>query len=154
MRFTLLSVGKPSSKPCKALLREYLGRLERSGRVQHRFVSDQQRGSDEEIKAEQSRLLLGAVPSRARLVVLDERGAQLTSRRLAKQIENDMLHGDSHWAVVIGGANGHSDELRQRADMLWSLSELTWPHELALVLVAEQLYRAMSIIRNEPYHRD
>lgn len=154
MRFTLLSVGKTTSKPCKALVRDYLGRLERSGRVEHRVVSDQQRGTDDEVRQEQSRLLLEAAPARAKLIVLDERGEDFTSRQLSRRIEHDMLHGDSHWAVIIGGANGHSDELRQRADLLWSLSKLTWPHELALVMVTEQLYRAMSIIRNEPYHRD
>lgn len=87
-------------------------------------------------------------------VVLDERGAAITSRALAKRISDWELRGVKGIAFLIGGADGHTDELRQRADWLWSLTPLTLQHELALVVLAEQLYRARSILAGLPYHRD
>jgi len=87
-------------------------------------------------------------------VGLDERGEQLSSRELAGRVgqwEQDRLKSV---ALLIGGADGHGAQLRARADWLWSLGRLTFQHELALVLVLEQLYRAYSIKAGLPYHRD
>lgn len=87
-------------------------------------------------------------------VALDERGEQLSSRELAGRVgqwEQDRLKSV---ALLIGGADGHGAQLRARADLLWSLGRLTFQHELALVLVLEQLYRAYSIKAGMPYHRD
>jgi len=87
-------------------------------------------------------------------IVLDERGEQLTSRELAQQITAWEHTGTKSVAILIGGADGHMDALRQSADRIWSLSRLTLQHELALVVLYEQLYRAYSIKAGLPYHRD
>lgn len=153
MRLTLITVGKTRVKAVRALIDEYTTRLGRYTRFEHVVVPDSQKGDRDAVRKAQSALLLAAVPSRAKVVVLDERGHAWTSDQLAKAIEKDQLHGESHWALLIGGADGHDGSLRERADLLWSLSPLTLPHDLATVLVTEQLYRAMTILKGEPYHR-
>lgn len=92
--------------------------------------------------------------ARLRLVVLDERGKQPTSRELADKLAAWMGSGLQGVCFVLGEADGLLPETVQRADELLSLSRLTLPHRLARVLLHEQLYRALSIIRREPYHRD
>lgn len=87
-------------------------------------------------------------------VALDERGEQLTSRELAGRVGLWEQERVKSVALLIGGADGHSAKLRAQADWLWSLSRLTFQHELALLLVLEQLYRAYAIKGGLPYHRD
>jgi 23S rRNA (pseudouridine1915-N3)-methyltransferase len=87
-------------------------------------------------------------------VVLDERGEQCTSRELAEHVGEWEQERVKAIAVLIGGADGHGVELRERADWVWSLGRLTIQHELALVLVMEQIYRAYAIKGGLPYHRD
>ena len=88
-------------------------------------------------------------------IVLDERGEQVTSRALAGRLSAWEQSGTVKGvAVLIGGADGHTEELRSSADWLWSLSKLTLQHEMALLLVLEQLYRAYTIKAGTPYHRD
>jgi 23S rRNA (pseudouridine1915-N3)-methyltransferase len=86
--------------------------------------------------------------------VLDERGAQFTSREFAGKIREWEQRSVKNVALIIGGADGHTDELRSAADLLWSLGRLTLQHELALVVLLEQIYRAYSINAGAPYHRD
>ena len=86
-------------------------------------------------------------------MLLDEKGQQYSSRELADQLERWQSEGDDV-AFVIGGPDGVSDEVRQRAGLVWSLSKLTLPHGLARILFAEQLYRAWSLTTGHPYHRD
>lgn len=86
-------------------------------------------------------------------VVLDERGESLDSTAFARRLERWALDGRSHIGFAIGGAWGHTDELRRRADWVWSLGRLTLPHELVRVVLLEQLYRAGTILRGEPYHK-
>ena len=87
-------------------------------------------------------------------VVLDERGKQLRSLELARWIENEEISSRKRICLVIGGADGHSETFRAAAQVRWSLSTLTLQHDVALVVLAEQLYRAYSILRGEPYHRE
>lgn len=153
MRLTLITIGKPRSKATRALIKEYGERLSRYGRFEHVIVSDRQKGDVAQIRKQQSDALLRAVPACAKIIVLDERGETWTSEALAEHMANDALHGHSHWALLIGGSDGHDPSLREHADKLWSLSKLTLPHDLAAILVTEQLYRAMTIQNGEPYHR-
>lgn len=94
-----------------------------------------------------------ALPDRGSVVVLDERGKTCTSTELAKRIVRWRDDGDDV-SFVIGGADGIAPTLKARADWLWSLSSLTLPHGLVRVLLVEQLYRAVSILGNHPYHRE
>lgn len=102
--------------------------------------------------AAEGELLLSRIPGGAFVVVLDERGQGLTSEGLAGLLERHMVSGTTEWVVVIGGAHGLSNEVRRRADLLLSLSAMTLPHQVARLLLLEQLYRGCTIIRNEPYH--
>ena len=96
--------------------------------------------------------LLARVPAGAYVVVLDERGRTMTSMALAELLERHMLAGTGEWVLVIGGAHGLSDTVRQRANLLLSLSAMTLPHQIVRLLLLEQLYRGCTIIRREPYH--
>ncbi len=87
------------------------------------------------------------------VVLLDERGKQLTSKSLASKL-SDWQSDGRDLCFVIGGPDGVSDSVRQRADMMWSLSQLTLPHGMARALLSEQLYRAWSLQASHPYHRD
>ena len=97
-------------------------------------------------------LILGKLAGNEQAVLLDERGKQLTSKSLAGRLSGWQADGRD-LAFIIGGPDGVSDDCRQRADFVWSLSDLTLPHGLARVLLGEQLYRAWSLASGHPYHR-
>ncbi len=107
---------------------------------------------DRELKDE--RALLAALPKRALVVALDERGEAHDSRALARKLSRWLAAAAGPLVFVIGGADGLGPKLRQRADHLLSLSPLTFSHRLARAILAEQLYRAVSINEGLPYHRD
>ena len=102
---------------------------------------------------EEGRRVVAAIPRGARVVALDERGAAWTTRELANRIERWMQDGRA-LALLIGGADGLAPACLERAEFRWSLSPLTLPHGLARIVVAEQLYRASTILRRHPYHRE
>jgi 23S rRNA (pseudouridine1915-N3)-methyltransferase len=86
------------------------------------------------------------------LIAFDERGKQQSSKELSKSIEKWQLEGESV-AMIIGGADGLSSELKQKCNLIWSLSNLTLTHSMARLLLVEQLYRGHSLMTNHPYHR-
>lgn len=94
-----------------------------------------------------------AKSTRAQVWALDERGKQLSSDELAQALKKAMDHGEAGLTFLIGGADGLPPELVKRANFHWSLGRLTLPHRLARLVLIEQLYRALSIVRGEPYHR-
>ena len=94
------------------------------------------------------------LPSNSVLVALDERGKALSSTELAKNLESWRDAGKREVRFLIGAADGHDEELRARADLLLSFGPATWPHLLARAMLAEQLFRAVSILANHPYHRE
>ena len=96
---------------------------------------------------------LGHVRPTDFLIALDERGRQWTTRELHRWLSG-LLAGPRPLVLVIGGPDGLDGSLTARADAAWSLSSLTWPHELAILMVAEQLYRVSTLDRGHPYHRD
>ena len=141
MHTVILTIGKPKLAYARAGVEEYLSRMSPWGGVKW-----------EQLKAgtrEQESAALLARSEGLFRVVLDERGEIVASRALAKRIRS--VKGV---AFLIGGADGHTEELRKRADWVWSLTALTLQHELALVVLCEQLYRARSILAGLPYHRD
>lgn len=113
-------------------------------------VAGEDGGRARQLEAER---ILAALPAGCVPVVLDERGAQATTRELAAWLQGWMAEGVSP-AFVIGGADGLADSVKARAGKLLGLSKLTLPHALARVLLVEQLYRAVCIIKGHPYHRD
>lgn len=154
MRVALVTVGKPRAKALARATREYLDRLAHYTRVDEVTVREVRDGDPRRVRRGESEAILAAVPERARLVLLDERGDSISSRELAAWMDRAMTHGTSHFAFAIGGAHGHDDVVRDAADRILSLSAFTMPHELARLVLAEQLYRAFTILRGEPYHKD
>lgn len=104
-------------------------------------------------KEKEGELLLAAVPAGAVVVALDERGEVLTSGAFATRLGRWRDAGVPSIAFLIGGADGHGECVRQRADLLLSLGRMTWPHLLVRGMLAEQLYRAQQILAGHPYHR-
>ena len=96
--------------------------------------------------------MLNALPKNARIIALDAQGAIWSTEKLAKQMEDWMMSGQDI-ALLIGGPDGLTPEILHQANEHWSLSNLTFPHPLVRVIVAEQLYRAWTITENHPYHR-
>jgi len=103
--------------------------------------------------AEEDKKIRVAVPKRSMIIALDEKGKQFNSTDLSKKMESWSQQG-CDVTFVIGGADGLADDFKKAADMLWSLSSLTLPHALVRVIVVEQIYRAWTIMKNHPYHRE
>lgn len=139
MRYRVVAVGRLRDAALRAASDEYLGRLRRYARVEEHEVKDEAR-------------VLGAVPEGTRLVALSRTGEAWTSRELAERTARwDLEARDVTFA--IGGAEALPAEVLARAERVWSLSALTLPHEVVRLIVYEQLYRAFTIRRGEPYHR-
>ena len=110
------------------------------------------RDESERCRHEEGERLLAAVPARARMVALDAGGRQWSTEELAARLDGWLQDG-TDLALLVGGPDGLAPECRQRAEHCWSLSRLTLPHMLVRVVVAEQLYRAWTVLQNHPYHR-
>jgi 23S rRNA (pseudouridine1915-N3)-methyltransferase len=154
VRIRLLSVGKPREALAASLHDDYARRLERLGvRYQVDHVADVKPGGRFTVahaREREARALLERIEATGTVVALDEQGEMLTSRELAERIESWCA---PRLTLVIGGPCGLDRTVLDHADLTWSLSRLTFPHELCRALVAEQLYRAVSIRRGTPYHR-
>jgi 23S rRNA (pseudouridine1915-N3)-methyltransferase len=148
----LVAVGK-LRQYYRAACDDYLQRLEHYGPVLEREVREAGRARTAELcRRDESDRLLRALPKGAVLVALDRGGRPWSSEELARQLER-WRGAAAPLALVIGGACGLDPKLLQQARHSWSLGPLTLPHELARVVVLEQLYRAWTILRGEPYHR-
>jgi 23S rRNA (pseudouridine1915-N3)-methyltransferase len=146
MRWHILAIGKPRLAYAKAGIDEYVSRL--GGYTQVEFTSLKAGTREQESAA-----LLERSEGHFR-IVLDERGEQVTSKALADKISGWEQSRVKSIAMIIGGADGHTEALRAAAGWQWSLSRLTLQHELALVVALEQIYRAYSIKAGAPYHRE
>lgn len=154
MKFRLVCVGRLSEAWLKQGAADYLKRLQRHYTfeiVELKEEQGQQKDVAGILRREGARIL-ERVPDNAQVIVLDERGTQLGSVDLAERLQQEMLHGGRDWCLVIGGPYGLDPTVRARADLLLSLSAMTLTHQMARVLLLEQLYRSGTIIRNEPYH--
>lgn len=145
MKWKIISVGKPALPWAAAAVEDYLHRLRRMAQVEMIVVKQ---GSPSQV----ARRALESSEGAWR-ILLDEHGRQLASADFARWIAKQELGGRKCVALLIGGADGHPPEIREVADEVWSLSTMTLQHELALVVLMEQFYRACSILRGEPYHR-
>jgi 23S rRNA (pseudouridine1915-N3)-methyltransferase len=154
VRVSLITVGKPRDRMLGKATRAYLDRLGHYARVDEHVIREGRDPDPARVRRIESEAILAATPDRAKLVLLDEGGDVSTSRALADWIDRSMTYGTSHIAFAIGGAHGHDDIARAASDRILSLSAFTMPHELARLVLAEQLYRAFTILRGEPYHKD
>lgn len=156
MRLQIVAMGRIRGGPERSLIDDYVQRFDRTGRALSlgpvmELEQDDRKATNQ---PDQGRALLRAIPEGARVVALDERGALLSSRAFAQMLEQARDGGASDLAFVIGGADGLDAMVRDRADSLLSFGPMVWPHMLARVMLAEQLYRAASILAGSPYHRD
>jgi len=139
---------------------EYARRMPRSARIILMEIKAATRGrqtpseaSVARVLAEEKSRIVAAMPSGCVKIALDERGKQLTTAELAGRLDS-WMQGSRDVAFMVGSADGLDRDLKAGADLVLSLSAMTLPHALVRVLVAEQLYRAVSLIQNHPYHRD
>ena len=134
---------------------EYIKRMPRELPLSVVEIKPEPRGSKtrEQLLAAVKTRLQAALSGFNRIVVLDERGTDLTTVKLAQRLEDWMREGGDT-AFIIGGADGIDEELKQRADSMIRLSSLTLPHAMARLVLCEQLYRAVSVVKNHPYHRE
>lgn len=146
MRWHIIAIGKPKLGFARDGIEDYAARLKPFVPATVEFLKASTRAGESAALLERSKGMFR--------VVLDERGEEVSSRELAKKLEHWEQHGPRDFALLIGGADGHTDEVRQAAGWMWSLSRLTLQHELALVVTLEQVYRAYTIKAGLPYHRD
>lgn len=154
MKFRLVCVGRLAEDWLKQGVAEYLARLQRHYAFEVIELKEDQ-GSQKDLVTllrREGQRICEKIPTNSFTLVLDEKGKPCTSEALAIQLQQDMLHGAKDWCLVIGGPYGLDDAVRQRADQLLSLSKMTLTHQMARLLLLEQLYRCGTIIRNEPYH--
>ena len=157
MRLTIAAIGKIGTKPEAVLVRDYFARLPHQGRLLE-FTAPHSTPA-KRISAEGQKILgalaaLPAPPAQSKLVALDARGANLTSRALAARIKDWRDDGVREAIFAIGGADGHSAAVLARADLTLAFGSATWPHLLVRAMLAEQLYRAEMILAKHPYHHE
>ncbi len=156
MKFFIVAVGHKMPAWISAGFNEYVQRMPRESRIELVEIKPATRGADKSVEkwmAQEAGRITAALPTRCVRVVLDERGQLLTTVDLAKRIERWRQDGGDV-AFIIGGADGTAAEVRRDADLLLGLSAFTLPHGLCRVMLAEQLYRAVSMLAGHPYHRE
>ena len=153
MHLRLIWAGKTKDERLRSLAAEYLKRLSRFARCDVSEVAAAKSGDEREGIEEESRRILSGLRADTFAILLDVEGREWSSQELAAEIERWQIAGRKEVAFIIGGHNGVSFEVIRRADARWSLSRLTLTHEMARVLLAEQLYRAYTIIHGLPYQK-
>ncbi len=146
MKALILAIGKcRKNSPEAAIISEY---TKRSG---WEVIIKEKDNSTQE---DEAKFLQNNIPHNAKIIVLDERGQNLKSTELAQKVENWQLEGCSEICFLIGGADGHLQSTRDKADLLLSFGKLTFPHMLMRAILCEQIYRIQTIISGHPYHRE
>lgn len=155
MRVTVATVGRAKGGPARDLYEDYADRLGRGpiGPVSLKEVEVRGSFPPAELRRREAELLRAAAPAGAHLIALDERGRSLTSADFAAHLGRWRDAGTSELACFIGGAEGLDEAIRREAALVLSLGPMTWPHLLVRALLAEQLFRANSILTGHPYHR-
>jgi 23S rRNA (pseudouridine1915-N3)-methyltransferase len=155
MRINLITIGKKMPNWINLGIEHYQKQLPSYYNFKITSLDSQSRKSSsaENSKNLESKLLLKAASDSTLLIAFDELGKQQTSKQISKSIENWQLEGESV-ALIIGGADGLSSEIKQKCHQLWGLSNLTMTHSMARLIVVEQIYRGYSLLNNHPYHRE
>jgi 23S rRNA (pseudouridine1915-N3)-methyltransferase len=153
VRLRLIWIGKTKNEHVRALADDYLRRLSHFCRMEVTELREGSGANERAVLEEEARRIASALAPGALAVLLDVEGRELSSHELAAQLEGWQNAGAKEIAFVIGGHLGVTDEIKQRAGVRWSLSRLTLTHEIARVVVVEQLYRAYTILRGLPYQK-
>ena len=147
MHFTILCVGSVKEKYMREAIADYSARLSHYVRLDTVEVPE-----GVSVKKE-GEALLARIPERCLVVALDLKGKMYSSEDLARMIETRAASGNSRFVFIIGGSDGLDPAVTQRADIRLCMSEMTFPHQLARLIISEQLYRAMKILSGEKYHK-
>ncbi len=155
MKLQISSIGRWSNGPEKGVYDHYAARIEKSGKPMglgpltlKEITFKKPATRDVEADA-----LLASVAPDSYVLALDEHGKTASSEAIARLIGGERDQGRPHFTVLIGGADGHGPDIKRKADSQLSLGAMTWPHLLVRGLIAEQLYRAITILSGHPYHR-
>lgn len=155
MRLSLICVGKTNENHIAEGVGVYQKRIQRYISFSSVHTPEAKKGlSRDQQKSEEAQIILKKITTDDFLILLDEKGMELDSVQLASFIEKHMLQSTKSMVFVVGGPYGFSDEVYQRANYKLSLSKMTFSHQLIRLIFAEQLYRAFTIIRGEPYHHN
>lgn len=156
MKIVLTVIGKTSEACLREGIKKYASRIPKYVPFEIKTLPDvkMKAPSAERQKEAEGQMLLASLRPGDSLVLLDERGRELTSRQFAGYLDRKMSILPANLVLVIGGPYGFSKAVYDRADELLSLSKMTFPHEMIRLFITEQIYRAMTILRGEPYHHD
>ncbi len=155
MKLRLISVGKHHEPYVKEGIDDFTQRINKYFKADWLIIPTPKNGpslSEIELKKAEASLILNQIEKDDYLILLDERGKSLSSPQLANFIQQRANESNKQLVFLIGGAFGVDAQIASRAQMVWSLSQLVFPHMLARLILSEQLYRACTIIRNEKYH--
>ena len=146
MKINIIAIGKcKKNSPEYTIIEEYTKRSAWQVNIKEKDNSNQK---------DEAAFLTSSIPNNAKVIVLDERGENLKSTELAKIIENWQINGTSEICFLIGGADGHLQSTRDKANLILSFGKLTLPHMLMRAVLSEQIYRIQTIINHHPYHRE
>ena len=159
MRITIAAIGRLKAGPERDLFERFVHRASAAGRrlgltVELREFPESRAGTSALRKEQEAAAILAALPAGAILAALDERGRGLDSAGFAERLAKWRDGGAGSLVFALGGADGHGPALLARADLSLSFGPMTWPHQLARVMLAEQIYRATTILSGHPYHRE
>ena len=152
---SIVAVGKIKEKSLSQLIEEYKKRIGAYSKIEIIEVSDEpnDRLSDEKVKEIEGQRIIKQLKKDSYVILLSLKGKQMDSIKFSREIEKINTYNSSHITFVIGGSVGVSEQVEQRADLLLKLSEMTLPHNIARLLILEQIYRAYKILNNETYHK-
>lgn len=159
MRITIISVGKLKEKYWKDAIEEYKKRLSKYCKLEiielpdEKIPENSSLAEEEQILKKEGQRIIKAIKQDALVIALAIDGKMFSSEQFAAQIEKDTTQGLSHLIFIIGGSLGLSKEVRNKSDRLLSFSAMTFPHQMMRVILLEQIYRAIRIIKKEPYHK-
>lgn len=157
MKITLISIGKTDEQYILEGIQKYLKRLKHYlafSTVEIPDIKNVKNMSPVLQKEKEGKTMLKYIPKNAYVIILDEKGKEYGSLEFSDFISRKMLHGISHLCFLIGGPYGFSSEIRERARFSLSLSKLTFSHQMVRLFFVEQVYRAFTIIKGEPYHHE
>jgi 23S rRNA (pseudouridine1915-N3)-methyltransferase len=155
MKIYLYSVGKSHETYVQQGIEDFTKRLNKYFPAEWTIIASPKNAAalnENELKLQEGKLILSQLQQDDFLILLDEKGKQLSSPQLASFVQQRANESTKRLVFLIGGAFGVSNEIFKRADFVWSLSPLVFPHMLARLILVEQLYRACTILRNEKYH--
>jgi 23S rRNA (pseudouridine1915-N3)-methyltransferase len=159
MRLLIAAVGRLKAGPERELLARYLERANAAGKtlslapLEIAEISESPAQTAAKRKADEAKGLVAALPEKAKRIALDERGKSLSSEEFAKILARFRDDGAGCTALIIGGADGLDESLRNKADLTLGYGAATFPHQIVRILLAEQIYRAITILSGHPYHR-